>query len=109
MAVRIPCPHCKKEQEPILDPKKDQVSCTLCNEIIDVNHFVKVQLKALKQYGEIKRVPFGVKCDKCNKNETPVEQDGEIVCGACHKPLSNLTDTFKRMLQDKLSRVKKDI
>lgn len=112
MSVQMQCPHCKKVQSPFLNPKTDEVFCgaEACEKKIEtVNHFIKMQLKALKQYREQKKVAFGVKCQKCGKEEKPKDTGKDIVCGACGEPLDHLTDTFKRMLKSQLTKVDKDV
>lgn len=110
MSVQMPCPLCGKMQAPTMNPKNEEVHCSLCNEKIPtVNHFIKAQLKALKQYAEPKRTPFAVKCPKCNREEKPKDNGADIVCGSCEEPLTQLTDTFKRMLRTVLGKVDKDV
>lgn len=110
MPVQIACPHCKKLQSPFINPKNDEVVCGACdNKLENINHFIKTQLKTLKQYREAKKVAFGVKCPKCNKEEKPKDTSTDIICGACDEPLTHLTDSFKRMLKMHLSKVDKDV
>jgi ribosomal protein S27E len=110
MAVQILCPHCKKQTAPFINPKNDEVTCGGCDVKIDnVNHFIKMQLKTLKQYRESKKVPFGVKCQKCGKEETPKDTGSDIVCGSCGQPHDHLTETFKRMLKTQLRKVSQDV
>ena len=109
MAVRSVCPKCKKENEPYIEKKTDKVFCDECREEIPVNHFMKVQLKSVKQYGTKKTSVFGVKCSSCSAEETPKEVKDTFVCGACSKELKNLSEPFKIMLRLNLSKVGKDI
>ena len=42
---------CGVQMEPYIDPKTDKVYCSACdNEIANITHFTKVQMKSLKQY-----------------------------------------------------------
>ena len=53
MAFSIQCTNkgCQKIQEPYIDTKDDKVYCSLCNkELLNITHFVKVQMKSLKQF-----------------------------------------------------------
>lgn len=110
MSVQMMCLTCNKMQSPFLNPKTDEVTCGLCDaKIQNANHFIKIQLKTLKQYREPKKVAFGVKCQKCGKEEKPKDTGTDIVCGACEQPLDHLTETFKRMLKTQLSKVDKDV
>lgn len=110
MAVQILCPHCKKQTAPFLNPKNDEITCGGCDtKLENVNHFVKTQLKALKQYREVVKVPFSVKCQKCNREETPKDNGKDIVCGVCGEPHKHLTETFKNMLKMQLPKVKKEV
>lgn len=107
MPVQIQCPHkgCMKVQEAWIDPKTDKVYCSLCNrEIVNVNHFMKVQLKTLKQYRPKNTTAFSVKCTACQKEGAPVLHNGDIVCSGCLSPLNNLSPIFKNMLKDQLSK-----
>lgn len=112
MPFQMPCTNksCNKLQEPYIDPKTDEVYCSLCDSKIEnVTHFAKIQMKTLKQYREKKKVSFAVKCPLCNKEERPVATTDDIVCGGCGKPLSHLTETFKRMLRIQLKKADQEI
>jgi len=98
-----------KVQEAWLDPKTDKVYCSLCEkEIPNVNHFMKVQLKTLRQFRPKKTGAFVVKCGKCEKENTPILQNNDIVCPSCSSPLNNLSPIFKNMLKEQLAK-KSDI
>lgn len=110
MPAQINCTTCKRTQNAFINPKTEEVFCSVCDSLIpNVSHFTKVQLKTLKQYKEVKKSTFSVKCPKCNKEETPLLLSDEPVCGSCKAPLSNLTPQFKLMLKDKLKRVNQDL
>lgn len=107
--LQMPCPKCSKYQAPFLDPKKDKVYCAVCNDEITVNHFVKIQLKALKQYREISKTSFSVKCNKCSKEDRPKLLNDQIICSACGKEIDNLTEFFRDMLKKQLHKADKEI
>lgn len=107
---QMPCNKCKKLQPPYLDPKSEEVYCSLCDEKIEnITHFAKMQLKTLKQYREKKKTSFAVKCKKCNKEERPKLVKEDIVCGACKEKLDHLSPFFKQMLKLQLSNADKEI
>lgn len=111
MPVQLQCPHkgCMKVQEAWLDPKTDKVYCALCEkEIPNVNHFMKVQLKTLRQFRPKNTAPFATKCGNCSKESTPVLDNNDVVCSSCLKPLNHLSPIFKNMLKDQLTK-KRDI
>jgi hypothetical protein len=109
MSVQTLCPHCNKTQNPYINPKTDEVFCGACNKQMPANHFMKMQLKTLKQYREVKKVPFGVKCQKCGKEDKPKDTGTDIVCGACGDTLDHLTEQFKRMLKIQLKKTNSDV
>jgi Zn finger protein HypA/HybF involved in hydrogenase expression len=101
---------CGKIQEPYIDPKDDKVYCSHCDgELTNITHFVKVQMKSMKQYKPKSAKPFAVKCEVCGKEEQPVVLKDNVVCGACHGPLKALSPIFKNMLKEKLRTVNKDV
>ena len=111
MPVQLQCPHkgCMKVQEAWLDPKNDKVYCAACErEIENINHFVKVQLKTLRQYRPKNTTAFSVKCGNCSKESAPVLKNNDVVCSSCTKPLNHLSPIFRNMLKDQLSK-KSDI
>ena len=107
MPVQLQCPHkgCMKVQEAWLDPKTDKVYCSKCEqEINNGNHFIKVQLKTLKQYRPKNTTAFSVKCGKCSKEAPPELENNDVVCSACHSPLNHLSPIFKTMLKEQLKK-----
>jgi len=101
---------CGKIQEPYLDPQDNKVYCSACDgEITNITPFVKTQMKSMKQFKQKKSKPFVFKCAKCGKEERPKIVNDDIVCGACAKPMDNLSPIFKNMLKDKLKTVDKDV
>lgn len=100
---------CGKIQEPYLDPKDDKVYCSACDqEIVNITHFVKIQMKSMKQYRQKSNKPFSVKCPACNKDDCPILLKGEIACSGCGGNLPNLSPIFKNMLKEKLRGSSKD-
>jgi|SRR5579885_1042993 len=101
---------CGKQMEPYLDPKDDKVYCSECNkEMTNVTHFVKVQMKSLKQFRPKNQVSFGVKCQKCGKEARPKLVGEDIVCPACGKSHDHLSEPFKIMLREKLKTAGQDV
>lgn len=112
MAFSMNCTNkgCGKFQEPYIDPKTDQVFCSICNrEILNVTYFAKAQMKSSKQFKPKINMSFAVKCPKCGQEKRPKLLNNDVVCGECNKPLDNLSAPFKNMLKDKLKTVGKDI
>jgi ribosomal protein L34E len=94
---------CCKIQIPYIDPATDKVYCSFCDqEMAGITHFIKVQMKSLKQFRQKQQTPFAVKCSKCGKTDCPKLVNNEIVCSGCSKPLDNLTEPFKIILRVKL-------
>ena len=101
---------CGKIQEPFLDPQDDKVYCSACEgEITNITHFVKIQMKSMKQYRQRQPKPFAVKCGKCGREERPKIANDDIVCGACAQPMDNLSPIFKNMLKQRLRSIDKDV
>ncbi len=101
---------CGKQMEPFLDPKTNKAYCALCEkELTSLTHFAKVQMKALKQFREKKKIPFGVKCKNCEKEDQPLVVKNDIVCPGCKKPHTHLSEPFKIMLREQLKTANKDI
>lgn len=97
-------------QEPYIDPKTDKVYCSLCDkEIVNVTYFTKVQMKSLKQFKQKTTISFGVKCDKCGKEDRPKLINDNVVCSSCNKPLDKLSVPFINMLKKELKTVGKDV
>lgn len=112
MPFSMPCGNkgCGKIMEPYLDVKEDKVYCSLCDrELPGITYFVKVQMKALKQFRQRQPKPFAVKCQRCGKEDRPIVTKADIVCSSCGKPLDHLSEPFKIMLRDKLKTVDKDV
>jgi hypothetical protein len=101
---------CGKTMEPYLDPKTDKVYCSACdNEMTNVTHFTKVQMKTLRQFKEKKVISFAVKCQKCGKEDRPKLVGEDIVCRSCKKTMDHLSEPFKIMLREKLKTVAQDV
>ena len=96
--------------EPYMDPKTEKVYCPLCNNEIDgITYFMKTTMKSLKQFRQKQTVPFGVKCQNCNKEAQPKVVGDDIVCPSCGKKHEHLSEPFKLMLKDKLKTTNKDV
>jgi len=102
---------CHKFQEPYLDPATMKVHCSECDkEILNLSIFTINQMKSSKQFKKAEKVPFAVKCNKCNVTKRPVvDTKGEVVCCNCKKPLDNVSSHFKEMLKEKLKTADKDV
>ena len=101
---------CCQQMEPYLDVASDKVYCSKCDrEIPNVTYFTKVQMKSLKQFKQKVAVSFAVKCAKCGQEVRPKLVNDDVICGACNKPLDNLSVPFKNMLKEKLKTVGKDV
>jgi hypothetical protein len=112
MAFSTQCIHkgCYKNMEPYLDPDNNKIYCSSCDqELTNLTHFVKVQLKANKQYKPKQSKSFAVKCLVCKKEDRPKLVGKEVVCSSCSKPLSQLSEPFKVMLREKLKSADKDV
>ena len=110
MPFTMPCPTkgCGT-QTPYIDPKTDKVYCPKCNqEIPNITHFAKVQMKTLKQYKEKKGKSFSVKCNHCNLEDRPVPQGNTYICSGCKKEL-NLSHAFKVTLKALLPSADKEL
>lgn len=100
---------CGKMNTAYLDKDTDQVHCGACDEIINnVSVFTKRQMRFNKEFRPKHTKSFSVKCAKCNKDERPVLSGDDILCGACKKPLDQLTPFFKIMLKERLKSLGED-
>jgi len=102
---------CYKFQEPYLDLTTNKPHCSECDkEILNISSFAIAQMKSSKQFKKPEKVPFSVKCNKCNATKRPMlHNNGEVICGSCKQPLDNVSDHFKEMLKEKLKTVDKDV
>ena len=101
---------CCKVQEPYLDVKDNKVYCSECDqEIVNVSHFTKIQMKSIKQFKQKKAISFSVKCPHCQKEDRPKLLNQDILCSGCNKPMNHLSEPFKVMLREKLKTVGKDV
>ena len=104
--MRIDCPKCRKEMEPYID-KTDKVYCELCEKDIEASHFLKMQLKTLKQYRKKVQESFSVKCTSCEKEGRPLLINDAVCCKFCKKAHTNLSHVFISMLKTKLPSIDK--
>jgi protein-arginine kinase activator protein McsA len=103
MPFSIVCENCKKQNEPVIDPKTEKVYCSLCDkEMNNITYFAKSQMKAIKQFREKSTSSYSVKCDKCNREGEPKLLNGEVVCSNCKKKLDKLSPIFINMLKEQL-------
>ena len=115
MAFSTYCTHkgCKgsiDQMEPFLDLNDDKIYCSICEqELLNMTHFVKIQMKTLKQFRKKQNVAFGVKCQSCKKEAQPQISNNDIICPHCLKPHSHLSEPFKLMLKEKLKTANKDV
>ena len=101
MPVSINCTNkgCGKFNEVVLDTKTDQVFCSVCDkEIANVSHFVKTQLKALKQVRRAKKQAFAIKCEHCKSEGMPKLVNDVFVCAMCSKTV-NVSKPFEPLLR----------
>lgn len=106
------CTHkgCNKQMDPYLDPKTNKVYCSSCDqELTNLTHFAKSQMKTLKQFKQKTTTSFSVKCQKCSKEERPILSQQNVICPFCKTPHQHLSPHFKLMLQDLLKKVSQDI
>ncbi len=108
MAVQRQCTSCKKLSDPFIDPKTEKVYCGLCEKEMAADHFLKIQLKTLKQFKQKTNKPFSIKCWSCGKEDTPVQINKEFYCSSCKKQ-HKLTEPFKIALRINLPNVGKEI
>lgn len=94
---------CGKMNTAYLDDENDTVHCGACDEEINnVSVFLKRQMRFSKQFRPKKVKSFSIKCQKCGKNDRPVLSGDDILCGACKKPMDQLTEFYKKMLREQL-------
>ena len=97
---------CGTHMEPYID-QQDKVYCSVCDkELTNLTHFAKSQMKAFKQFKPKKKLAFSVKCTSCSKEDVPVINNNDIICGNCKKVLTNLSEPFKLMLKTELKKDK---
>lgn len=101
---------CGKHMEPYLDSSDDKVYCSVCdNEIPNITHFAKMQMKTLKQFKKKTQLSFSVKCKKCNKEDRPKIVNNDVQCPYCKVSHTHLSEPFKIMLREKLKTADQDI
>jgi hypothetical protein len=110
MPVNSICKNCNKIVEPYMIKTTEKVFCSECNCELTVTHFVKMQLKSLRQYKEEQsQKSFAVKCSYCGLKDRPIILMNDIVCSACNKPIKNISLAFKNMLKSLLLTADKDV
>lgn len=112
MPFSILCPHkgCRDQMEPYLDTDTNLVYCSSCDqEIPNITHFVKIQMKSFKQFRKKKTISFSVKCQKCSKEDRPKIVNDQIICSFCKAEHAHLSEPFKILLKDKLKSIEQDV
>lgn len=108
MGFRVYCDikGCRKEMEPLLDKKTNEVFCAECDRAINnVTEFAKRQMVSL---GQVRRETkdkksFSFKCDSCERNGTPVlGKNKELLCPFCKAKSTNISKPFEKLLKDTL-------
>lgn len=102
------CPTCKKQQTPFLDPETNKVYCGECEVEIAANHFLKAQLKALRQFKEKKVIAFALKCPACAKMDRPTLLKGKAYCKSCKGEIP-ITAIYYNMLKEIFENDKKPL
>lgn len=101
---------CGDIMEPYLEPETNKVFCSKCDkELNNITHFVKSQMKQLKQFKPKKQISFSVKCKKCNHENRPIIINKDVVCPACKDVHTHLSEAFKIMLFNNLKKISQDI
>lgn len=102
---------CGKVQAPYLDPVNDKAYCSICHgEIGNLTYFAKSQMKSSKQFKPKSTNSFSVKCPHCKQEDRPkLDNQDNVVCFSCKKPLDNLSAAFKHMLKEELKKVNQDL
>lgn len=112
MVFRCYCDNenCHKEMNPVVDKNTLVAYCTICNQPINsLNIFIRRQMaydgQIVKQ--EIKKSAWALKCGKCTKIATPIEQDGKLCCAFCKEVLQNVNPVSEKLIKQYL-KSKKD-
>jgi hypothetical protein len=101
---------CGDQMEPYIDPASDKVYCSSCDqELTNITHFTKIQMKSSKQFRKKKNISFGVQCKRCLKEDRPIILNKEISCPHCKSNHNHLSEPFKIMLKEKLKTANQDI
>lgn len=82
---------CRQESEALLDQASQNVICQECFKPIDnISPFVKRAMEGFNQVvkkNKDKIVPYGSKCQHCQKTTSPVANKGKYYCQHCQKEL----------------------
>ena len=98
------CQSCHKQNEPYLDKNTDVVYCSECDKEMIVNHFTKTQMKFMKQYRVSVPGASNVACQECKKTSKPLIVNKDLICPACKKSHTHLTDYFKKILIEQMKK-----
>lgn len=99
MLINVYCVSCNKPQDVYMDQKTEKVYCKECNnEIANVNHFIKIQLKQLKKFQVKENKSFAFTCKKCGARDRPIKLNKDFACAYCKSSL-NLPESHKIALK----------
>jgi len=107
MPVIINCDNkgCMKPQAAKLEILSNTVLCAECGNVIkDVTFFTKNTLKTLGQTTKREKTSeaYSVKCLKCEAEGVPYLEKDKLMCKICKQELTNISASFKIMLQSML-------
>jgi len=97
---------CRKEMEPVLDKKTDEVFCTECDQKINtLTYFAKRQMIDLGQIRKFEKVKkaWSVKCNSCEKENPPkLDKSGDnLICAFCDTELE-LSKPYAQVIKQNL-------
>lgn len=93
---------CGKSQEPFLDKKTNEVSCSECGEIIqNVTEFAKNSMRGMSQFKREAKVQqaFAVKCNGCSKLSQPKLNKNVLVCPHCGRDHDGIQATYAHAIK----------
>ncbi len=104
MPVILNCDNkgCLKSQAAKLELVSNTVICEECGGIItNITNFTKNTLKTLGQTTQKRKTndTFSVKCNKCEAEGAPILEQNKLMCKTCKQEITNISATFKAMLQ----------
>lgn len=100
---------CKKECEPVLDVATNEVHCTECGKVMEVNHFTKVSMRSIGQIQRLEKLQqaFSVKCNFCKKETAPTVKNDKVYCTVCNNHLDYIAKPFVQAIKTNLSSQRK--
>lgn len=101
---------CKKMGFHTLNVATNKVECLECgNEITNINHFTKVQLKTLGQIKRGNKTAFAIKCQKCRMEALPkLDGNDKLVCAGCQSPIT-VAKPMEIMVREQIKKGGNDI